>query len=185
MIICGVDLGTRKSAVSRLSVGSDRDDVPMAMPMSRVNAISLMVHPTQRANELHILATMTSEACEGSNYVFIEEPLVGRGVKASMGISQTAGAVMAWLGQMSIPTELVNVSHWKKGLLGKGNASKEDIEMWLSTNYPVYSAECDDQDQRDATCVALYGWQTLRSLKAGLFRDEVSDPRSVSGVEPS
>jgi Holliday junction resolvasome RuvABC endonuclease subunit len=94
-----------------------------------------------------------------------------------MGISQTAGAVMAFLAEQSIPVELVNVKHWKKELIGNGNASKEDIAMWLSSTHPVYSAQCDDQDQRDATCVALYGWQILRTVEAGVLRDEVSDPR--------
>lgn len=181
MLVCGVDLGTRKSAVARLYM-HDEPDHSLNPLLS--DAVSLMVHPASRAHELLLLSEMTALACTGASYVFIEEPLVGRGVKASMNISQTAGAVMAQLASIGVSTELVNVQHWKKEVIGMGNASKKDIEMWLSATHPVYSAECDDQDQRDATCIALYGWQTLRSVEAGVFRDEVTDPRPVLGVEP-
>jgi len=138
------------------------------------------VHPAVRPKELATLTTTMIDACKGANYVFIEEPLVGRGVKASMQISQVAGAVMAMLGNHGIHTELVNVKTWKKDICGNGNASKEDVDMWLSTTHPSYAEACGDdrhrQDNVDACCIGLFGVATLERANHGLLEDVRSVP---------
>ena len=170
MIVCGVDLGSRKAAVARLSQLPDRTE-------SSLSAVSLLVHPTQRAFELYALANLVAEACVQADMVFIEEPLVGRGVKASMQLSQVAGSLMARLAADGIPCDLVHVSTWKSRVIGDGGADKKKIEMWLKENHPTYAAHCGDQDQYDAACIAIFGQQILSQGQSGVFATEVSDPR--------
>lgn len=57
------------------------------------------------------------------------------------------------------------VQKWKKELIGKGNASKEDTYSWLMkerTNYNVPLPVYEDDDMIDATCLAIYGLAQLR-----------------------
>ncbi len=52
----------------------------------------------------------------------------------------------------------VNVMAWKKDIVGKGNASKDEVAAWLEVHHPDYYEQCHgDQNLVDATCVALYG----------------------------
>lgn len=168
MIICGIDLGSRKTAVARLSQAPDGE--------ASLSAVTLLVHPAHRGMELYALANYTAAACVNADMVYIEEPLVGRGVKASMALSQVAGTLMAKLAGEQIPCDLVNVKTWKSKVVGNGNADKKAIEMWLKENHPKYAAHCGDQDQFDAACIALFGRQILTAGSTGLFATEVSNP---------
>ena len=158
MRIVGIDLGTRKAALAEFNITA-RGVVTLR------SCLAVYVHPTQRGKELSRLSHDVGEICAHANYVFIEEPLVGRGVKASMQISQTAGAIMANLATRGIHNELVNVKHWKKDVVGNGNASKEMIKMWLNTHHTAYDAACEgDQDKVDACCIGLFGIATLERV---------------------
>lgn len=168
MRISGVDLGARKASVATILVTAEGEK-------SLSDVMSVIAHPTTRPDELKYVANAVCELVSHSNYVFIEEPLVGRGVKASMSLSQTAGAIMARLAEEN-PTasvQMVNVKVWKKKIIGNGNAGKHDIKLWLEEHYPGYSDECGtDQDAIDACCVALFGVHALEILE---------EYRSVSG----
>jgi Holliday junction resolvasome RuvABC endonuclease subunit len=176
MRVVGVDLGVRKAAVAQYIVNA-RGHV------SLWDVTSFFVHPTNRPHELGTLAELVKNATVGANYVFIEEPLVGRGVKASMQISQVAGAIMAKMALEAIHTELVNVKHWKKDVCGNGNASKEDVDLWLSTTHPSYADACGDdrhrQDNVDACCIGLFGLATIKRV------DLLANPGPVSLIGPS
>lgn len=95
-----------------------------------------------------------------TGYFFIEDALIGRGVKASLSIAMMEGAVLSRLGQdyRASDVALVHVSKWKKGVLNNGGANKEMIKMWVKEHYPTYASLCgDDQDCYDACCIALFG----------------------------
>lgn len=89
--------------------------------------------------------------------VYIEEPVVAgaRNLRTSLQMAQLAGALMSTVIQ---PAYFVEVTSWKKKVVGSGNASKEDVALWLKEHHMDYSAACEgDQNKVDATCIALYG----------------------------
>lgn len=145
--IAGVDLGARKAAIAVFHDGK----------LGYVG--DLEVPKTTRARELRTLAEWSFGYLKVCDFVFVEEPLVGRGVRASLQVAQTAGAVMSSLGGLlDIKSDLTPNKAWKKALIGNGNASKEEIKSWLVNTYPSYAALCgSSQDRVDAACIGLYG----------------------------
>lgn len=90
---------------------------------------------------------------------FIEAPIVGRGgVKTTMVQCFTSGAVQGVLHEEGISTQVANVSSWKKRVVGKGNATKEEVAEFLRLRWPsLYGHSKGNQDLIDASCIALYG----------------------------
>jgi len=160
VIVCGIDLGARKVAISTFVDG----ELTLAQ--------SLEVPKTTRARELRTLGEWTFGYTKIANYAFVEEPLIGRGVRSSLQIAQTAGAVMSAMGGLlAIDSRFVDNKTWKKQVVGNGNASKEMIEEWLKRTHPAYAALCgSNQDRIDAACIGIYGVQVLerRDTMAGL-----------------
>lgn len=161
MKIAGIDLGKHRVSVVTYLLTS-------ANVAQLKDVTTVLVHPTVRGQELHSLAKAVAGVSHSQqwDYAFIEEPLVGRGVKASMEISQTAGAILASLSAVGVHTELVNVATWKMQVIGRGNAGKQDIKVYLNENHPKYAAECESQDEYDAACIGLFGVETIRRARA-------------------
>lgn len=89
--------------------------------------------------------------------VFIEEPVVARGnIRSTMKQAYVNGAVQAAVGLLNPDTSvsLVPVTTWKKEVVGKGNASKDEVADFVSD---WMGGREDDQDICDAICVMLYG----------------------------
>lgn len=145
MNIAGIDLGVHKAAYSRFVDGELAD----------VGHFDLSMTP--RHKELHVLCTSIWLKVGNCDAVYIEEPLIGRGVRTSLKIAQTAGAVMSEL--HAVPyLDLVPVASWKKEVVGSGSSDKAAIASWLRDNFPSYSSLCaGNQDRVDATCIGLYG----------------------------
>lgn len=155
MLIAGVDLGGKKAAVALL----DDDKLISAQAFASSSA--------RRQDQLYEVADFVDQAVGLADAVYVEEPLIGRGVRASLQIAQCAGAVLANIGP---PAYLVPVATWKKEVVGSGNATKESVSFWLRTAHSPYSDICeDDQDLADACCIALYG-RKVQAL-ADSFRD--------------
>jgi len=151
VIVGGVDLGGRKAAVAICDDGVLH------------HVADLVVPKTTRARELRTLGEWCYGYLKVCDYVFIEEPLIGRGVRASLQVAQTAGAVMSALGgALDVKTDFVTVASWKKAVVGSGNADKEMVKSWLESSHPAYAALCGaNQDRIDAACISLYGVQLL------------------------
>lgn len=142
MRIGGVDCGGSKIAVAIL----DGDDLHVHRFQSST---------ANRGMALRSLAAFGAQFLNYCDLVYVEEPVVGRGVRASLQVCQTAGAVMSHL---SVPSYFVPVSSWKKEVIGRGNAPKGLVGTSLRELHPRYSQLCGgDQDLIDATCIALYG----------------------------
>jgi len=112
--------------------------------------------PKDRWKELQEITLMIKNTIKG-DLLFVEEPVVAgvRNLRTSLKIAQNAGAVFAGSG---IPATFVPVSSWKKEIVGKGNAKKEEIAEFLKIKHNEMWANCnEDQNLIDATCVALYG----------------------------
>lgn len=73
------------------------------------------------------------------------------------------GAVLLWFQinfEWAIVTE-VAVSEWKKGIVGHGNASKEQVQAWCNANtdFPLCAVGPVEVDQADALCIGLWARQ--------------------------
>lgn len=145
MIIVGIDLGKNKAALSRF-VDGELDFVGHTE-----------IHPDHhRGSALDIISAWCRMWTQDADMIFIEEPLVGRNVRGSLQIAQTAGAVMSR--NPDKPIYLVPVSSWKKEVLGAGNADKSSVSTWLDSHHPAYAVRCGtNQDRIDAVCIGLYG----------------------------
>jgi len=104
---------------------------------------------------------------DGDHVIFCEEPVVAgaRNLRSTILVAETVGMILA----LNARVHLVPVSSWKKGTVGKGNATKDEVSEWLRREHPQYAGYCRDtkwresQDLRDAAAIYLYG----RSLDIG------------------
>jgi Holliday junction resolvasome RuvABC endonuclease subunit len=148
-VVVGIDVGMSKASFSVWN-----EDKLELLADHFVNA------NYRRSYALRVLAEKISTSLGPwyPDHVFIEQNLVGNNVKYSINLSQMVGAIAAEMDRNEWPVEFANVSAWKKSIIGKGNASKEDIRVWVDQGYPEYTASCDGvQDRYDAFCVGLYG----------------------------
>lgn len=161
MKIMGIDLGVRKVAYSIWE-----DDLLQGTEAHDSVA-------TSRQLELMDCADFIYEAVHHvrPDYVFIEDTLVGNNVKYSIKLSQMMGAVLLRLAEIEQEigesfTYQVNVSTWKKEVIGKGNAKKELVQQYLYERDSAYSVLCgSDQDRIDAACIGYYGVLISRRAK--------------------
>ena len=101
-------------------------------------------------------------------HAFYELPILGRGGFTSTTVQCfTSGAVQGVLHERKCKTYSVNVSSWKKAVVGKGNADKGQVGEFLRLHWnPLHAAASGNQDVYDASCIALYGRQFLESSMA-------------------
>lgn len=97
-------------------------------------------------------------------YVFIEDALAGRGgVKATKVQAYTNGGVQAASYGRAEGVYLVNVGTWKKAIIGKGNATKDEVASCIQEIWQEAGEEAgNDQDLLDAAAIALYGAGVVR-----------------------
>ena len=84
--------------------------------------------------------------------IFIQNP------KTTIAIANVIGAAWAFLLTRNIPTVIIDNRQWKKVIVGKGNASKDDIKKFAVDKWGDIFPE---QDYADAACIAL--WNKRRS----------------------
>ena len=140
----GVDVGVRHIAIARLDGNG------------KFMTYLYEVPKTNRWDELNRLRDLLDTYVNLSDTVWIEEPpLAGmRNVRTVVQLNQTAGALMINPGR----SYFVPVAKWKKHVVGKGNATKDEVAEFLKKSFPNLYKQCDgDQNLIDATCIALYG----------------------------
>ncbi len=150
----GIDLGLRKAHIFCIHDNGKHE-------MFHVE-LKRMIRRDMEVKEIH---RKVRDAFSGTTATFfMEEPVVAgpRNIRVSLGIAQTAGAVMSAL-RGSV--YLVPVNTWKMETVGNGHATKNDVRAWLFENYQAYSMACErtnsPQDYTDAACIALYGSKVL------------------------
>ena len=96
---------------------------------------------------------------------YVEWPVLGRGgFRSTMVQAFTSGAIQGTLHERGCITQGANVSSWKKAVVGKGNATKEEVAHALRLRWPsLYQRVGEDQDLCDAASIALYGKQLQES----------------------
>ena len=96
---------------------------------------------------------------------YVEWPVLGRGgFRSTMVQAFTSGAIQGALHGRGCVTQGANVSSWKKAVVGKGNATKEDVGRSIQLRWPsLYAEVAGDQDLTDASAIAIYGKQLQES----------------------
>jgi len=79
--------------------------------------------------------------------IFIQNP------KATIAIANVVGAVWAFLLKEDISTTIIDNRRWKKIIVGKGNAKKDDIKAFAIEKW---GDRFPEQDYADAACIALW-----------------------------
>lgn len=162
MITMGVDLGIRKIAYSIWE-----DDV-------LTDTEATTSHAGTRQGEIMDCADFLYDAVYHvrPDHLWIEDTLVGNNIKYSIKLAQVMGGVMLRVAELQGIRDFgayqVNVSTWKKEVIGNGRADKEKIREYLYTRDSAYAELCgNDQDRFDAACIGYYG--VLTAQKSNLL----------------
>ncbi len=94
---------------------------------------------------------------EPADWVYIELPVMGVNVKALRDQAMVIGMIRYWLWSNDQPHSMVDNTVWKKGLLGNGHASKEEIAAYAQRVLHIPADQ--PQDAYDAACIAAWGSQ--------------------------
>lgn len=93
----------------------------------------------------------------------IEEPIYLNNIKVSFALDRSMIACQMACLNVGVPCFSYANTVWKKAILGRGNASKEDVAKWVETRWKKYPFGI--QDFKDAACLALYMYQLLYPAK--------------------
>lgn len=181
MISVGVDIGIRQVAVG----------IPR---MGYAAIFSLKIRELDRPGELMGIREFLFHLTKAGGgllfaqmHLWVEEAYLSNGPHANqtttIGMAETVGCVLG--AEKWGKAEKIGQSSWKKGLLGDGNASKDEIADWLATNRPDLFAKCAaSQDMIDAMCIGLYG-EGRDSGRIATPAPRPKKKRTISGSRPN
>ncbi len=97
---------------------------------------------------------------EPSGWVYVETPVLAQfrgktNAKALRDQAMVIGMIRYWLWSNDQPHSMVDNTVWKKGLLGNGHASKEEIAAYAQRVLHIPADQ--PQDVFDAACIAAWG----------------------------
>lgn len=122
-------------------------------------------NPDVRRHDLFKAAKSLYALLEPGTHVFCEEPLALRNGKTTRLLALAAGAIWAAHLEYDLFWHWADVAAWKKQVVGKGNASKEEIQAWAEKQgWRHYK----DEDLTDAACIAKFGAIQLAEAGTGL-----------------
>ena len=133
--IHGVLINNKEELISIHKWGSTKKEFGYRFPEILVG----FYHDFSRIKEAHFAAIETA--------IFIQNP------KTTIAIANVIGAVWAFLLEQKVEVAIVDNKRWKKVIVGKGNASKEDIKTFAIDKWGDIFPE---QDYADAACIALW-----------------------------
>lgn len=107
----------------------------------------------------------TQQVWGGVQWVYIESPVMGVNVKSLRDQAQVLGIIRSFLWRHGLDNSLVDSGTWKKGVLGNGHASKEEIAAYAQKILKVPSGQ--PQDAYDAACIAAWGYNNVPNLAGG------------------
>ncbi len=92
-------------------------------------------------------------------WVYIETPVMGVNAKALRDQAQVVGIIRSFLWRHGLDNSMVDNGTWKKGVLGNGHASKEEIAAYAQKMLKVPTGQ--PQDAYDAACIAAWGYNNV------------------------
>lgn len=163
MIIAGMD-----TAADRLHVvayDTESDSRLLASKFVKSESIELTSsNPDVRRAALYYGSV---EVCKlltvlGSDvHIFCEEPISLRNGKTNRLLALAAGAIWAGHLEFDVYWHWVNISTWKKKIVGKGNATKDEVKSWSL----IQGGESNwDEDMHDAWAICQYGVLAMENL---------------------
>lgn len=109
----------------------------------------------RRRLELYTAARNYFKTLPPGTTIFAEEPLaLAKNGKTTRLLGLAAGAIWAAYVDLDLEWHWVDVAHWKKVVVGNGNASKEMIKDHVMESYRVVYPQAD---YYDAHCLMIYG----------------------------
>lgn len=168
--LIGIDPSSRKLAAVYGTVGDEPyvqytiEKLPQDKPTACLMAYEWM----------HRLVSI-QDVTKHKVYAAIELPVLGRGGPGStIPQAQINGALLAGAQAAGAIVILVNNARAKKEVVGKGNASKDDIRRWVKQAWPaLYSDIKNDQDLCDSTMIYMYGHKTIE------LRDRIARRKTI------
>jgi hypothetical protein len=148
-MIYGVDLGMRSLYIYG-------DDGPRVITVPK----------SDRYTEIWRMSEEIFEAFHVEDLIFYEEPVLAgpKNIRTVIGLAQTSGCLLA--SSVGKCYE-VPVATWKKEIVGKGNAKKQDVADWLlEHDGDTYSGCGGDQNFMDAACIHKYGKMVMGRLSS-------------------
>jgi len=141
----GVDYGTSRVAFAIPAMGVFED---------------VVLKPGDNLGALDVISEVVWNACitHKPDLVAVEAPIVGasRNLRVGVSLGMVAGAICSTVMQTDTLVTLVPPASWKKGVVGFGNADKQQVSRWLEVHHPIWHSRCTSQDTIDSVCLALY-----------------------------
>lgn len=166
--LLGIDPSSRKLAAIHGMVGDEPHirHVTEKLPQDK---------PTACLTAYEWVRELIGQYPDGAVYAAIELPVLGRGGPGStIPQAQINGALLAGAQSAGAIVILVNNSRAKKEIVGRGNASKDDIRRWVKEAWPaLYSDIKSDQDLCDSAMIYMYGRQVVD------LRDRISRRKAI------
>lgn len=102
------------------------------------------------------------------SWIFAEEPLALQNGKTTRLLGLAAGAIWAAHLDYDLYWSWCDVAHWKRAIVGKGNASKDEVRDWCEVN-PAFKHENREEflkylDLYDAWAIRMHGVRALHSM---------------------
>ena len=145
IVSAGVDYGTAR--------------VAFAIPLLGVFD-DIVLKPGDNLGSLDVIAEVVWNACvtHKPDIVAVESAIVGasRNLRVGVSLGMVAGAICCAVMQSGATVVLVPPASWKKEVVGRGNADKQQVSDWLEIHHPIWHSRCTSQDTIDSVCLALY-----------------------------
>jgi Holliday junction resolvasome RuvABC endonuclease subunit len=103
------------------------------------------------------LLSLKSPGCQ----VFCEEPISGRSGKTTRILCLAAGAIWAAHLDFDLFWHWIDIAHWKKQVVGNGNAKKPQIQEWSMKHGGKKAWE---EDHHDAHAIGVSGAKDVAAL---------------------
>lgn len=157
LVLIGIDPSSAKLAAT---IGT-----PGAEPHITQRKCSLARDKPKACAQAHVWITelIEEQGDDADVYVFLELPVMGRGGPGStIPQARINGAVTAGAQIAGATVVDVNNAHCKKDVVGRGNATKEDIADWCREAWPHAYKMCErDQDLIDSVMIWVYGKKVI------------------------
>jgi Holliday junction resolvasome RuvABC endonuclease subunit len=103
------------------------------------------------------LLSLKSPGCQ----IFCEEPISSRNGKTNRILGLACGAIWAAHLDFDLMWHWIDIAHWKKQIVGSGNAKKPEIQEWSLANGGLDEW---DEDHHDANGIGRSGATDLAAL---------------------
>ena len=147
MKVVGVDCSTKKVSIFEIKNGKG----------SVIEFKSSMEDATSRINDM-FLQLVEFFKKDKPDMVYIENSPYLQNIKVTLQIHSVVDSVRFACVLNEVPFQTVEVTSWKKSVLGNGRADKSSIIQFAKAKWGDLIT---NQDVADSACICLYGWMRM------------------------